>query len=173
MHGADCAFVFVACAFLPFPFFLLSLLSPFLSAPPPFFFSLSSSFAGSCIFSFFKVVEEEKNALEAGKKEAEAYLREENELTILKSKLFQCYMHQATSNLEELESVAAERREKVKAAKDEMSSVLVESKGVQKQYDRERREHDRLSAAAEKAKADFIAYERKDIKHKEVRCCCV
>ncbi|EGD82304.1 Smc4l1 protein [Salpingoeca rosetta] len=113
------------------------------------------------------VVEEEKNALEAGKKEAEAYLMQENELTMLRSKLFQCHLHQATENLEQLQEQADAKRRAVKDAKQEMKTVLHESKGIQKQYEKDKREYDSLKKAAEKAKADFIAYERKDIKHKE------
>lgn len=94
---------------------------------------------------------------------------QENELTIMKAKLYQYHLHRASSNLEELQQRLQEKQEVVNSAKERIKSIVIGSKGIHEQFEKEKQDYNKLKKAAEQAKSEFIAYERKDIKHKEVR----
>jgi structural maintenance of chromosome 4 len=67
-----------------------------------------------------KHVEKEKDALEAGKQEAEAYLIAENEITLKQNELYQAYGHQCAQNMSE----ASEKHEAELAKKSAAQETL-------------------------------------------------
>ena len=68
-------------------------------------------------------MEKEKDALEGGKKEAEEYLSQENQLTIKRSMWFQCYRHESAVNV----SAASERMGEAQGKLKELQHSLIEA----------------------------------------------
>ena len=69
-----------------------------------------------------KIVEKEKDALEGGKTEAEAYLLQENDAILKRNTLYQVYKHVSDSNVAE----ASEKMATAKAQVDELQKGLAE-----------------------------------------------
>eukprot|EP00052_Salpingoeca_macrocollata_P017972 m.147220 g.147220 ORF g.147220 m.147220 type:complete len:1291 (-) comp20562_c0_seq1:30-3902(-) len=114
-----------------------------------------------------KAVEKEKDALEGGKLEAEEFLLQENELTARRSQLFQCYQLEAAR-------AAATGQDKLQACRDKlegMRKALQDSvgdvKAMEQEYKKEMAEFTKLQEAVESAKANFTAFERRDVQHRE------
>ena len=114
-----------------------------------------------------KIIEKEKDALEAGKTEAEGFLRLENELTIKQSVIFQCNRADAAAKKAEAETKLSEFTATYEAAKADLKSSTAELKTIEKAYKKKASKVAKIQAAVDTAKAEFSAFERKDVKLRE------
>lgn len=114
-----------------------------------------------------KIVEKEKDGLEAGKTEAEAYLGQENELTVKRNELWQSYHSSCVTNVAE----AKEKKEVAQATYDEKTAELKEfeasAQELEKKHAAELKDYKKLKETADNVKAEFAAYERKDVQLRE------
>jgi len=111
-----------------------------------------------------KIVEKEKDSLEAGKKEAEDYLAADNAITLKKNELYQAYAHSCeATRLEATEKYDLELT-KAQEAKSTLEVKEAESKEKEKEHAKDRKDFQSLKAAAASAKEKFLVYERRDVK---------
>jgi structural maintenance of chromosome 4 len=116
-----------------------------------------------------KIVQKEKDSLEPKKREAETYLRDQNELTQRQSALWQVYMMEcrdemtiASTSMEKLKNTIAEEREKNAGSKAEVDSLEKEFKKISAEYDAIVKETDKVVK-------DLAKYEKEDVQMQEKR----
>ena len=114
-----------------------------------------------------KIVEKEKDGLEAGKTEAEAYLGQENELTVKRNELWQCYKSTCDANVVEAKVKKEEAQETYDTETKALKELEVTSKELEKKHAAELKDYKKLKGAADEVKAEFAAYERKDVQLRE------
>ncbi|KAI5474845.1 hypothetical protein MNV49_002349 [Pseudohyphozyma bogoriensis] len=114
-----------------------------------------------------KLVEREKSALEGRKKEADAFLRDQNELVHNQSALWQVSAHQARANTEVY-------KEAVDEAKAELDAEVESQAGTRKEVEDRQKEYDTLMAetkVVEKETNEIVkqlsALERTDVQLQE------
>lgn len=114
-----------------------------------------------------KMVEKEKEALEGSKTEAEVFLSKELELRCAQAQLFQVQKFDSEQGLSEL----AAQRDALSKQESELRKAMeernVELTGMEKRFRSARAEYDSVTAEMERTKADFAAFERKDVKYRE------
>eukprot|EP00041_Stephanoeca_diplocostata_P037900 m.1458495 g.1458495 ORF g.1458495 m.1458495 type:complete len:1290 (+) comp25122_c0_seq1:152-4021(+) len=111
-----------------------------------------------------KIVEKEKDTLEAGKEEAESFLIQENEIIVQKNELYQCYKYQCERNSTEAGERLSAAQARADAAKKTLQEKEAEMENVEKAHAEDLAEYKNLKEAADTAKAQFTVYERRDVK---------
>eukprot|EP00037_Helgoeca_nana_P029446 m.351458 g.351458 ORF g.351458 m.351458 type:complete len:1338 (-) comp27977_c1_seq4:1879-5892(-) len=114
-----------------------------------------------------KAVEKEKDELETGKDEAEAYLSAENAITVKQSELYQKYAYICEQNHTE----AGEKYQTELATKEEAQATLKVKESEMAIHETEHsttsKDYQSIKAAAAEAKNKFTAIERLDVKHRQ------
>jgi structural maintenance of chromosome 4 len=114
-----------------------------------------------------KIVEKEKDALEGGKTEAEGYLVQENEVTLKRNQLWQCYGNECAENLEEAQGKLQEAQASFDEANTELKAREKDIAAAEKAHAKDREEFQELKKAREDAKKKFTVFERKDVQLRE------
>ncbi len=116
-----------------------------------------------------KIVQKEKDALEAKKREAEQFLRDQNELTQRRSALWQLYSLEcndsikvATDAIEKLNAVLAEEVEKHSGSKAEIEELEAGYKALARDFDN-------IARSSEKVVKELARYEKEDVQLQEKR----
>ncbi|KJE90125.1 hypothetical protein CAOG_01474 [Capsaspora owczarzaki ATCC 30864] len=114
-----------------------------------------------------KIVQKDREGLEGAKNDAVAFLQLENELARKKAAMAQIHLAELTATSESLSG----NREKLEAKLAEQKSGMAENaqalKALETEIAKEGKEHSAILDACNKAKADFVAFERKDISCRE------
>ncbi|CCF51841.1 hypothetical protein NDA10_005675 [Ustilago hordei] len=116
-----------------------------------------------------KIVQKEKDALEAKKRQAEEYLRYQNELTQRQSMWWQIQALEcrdnikvATDAIEKLNAIFAQEVEKLSGSKAEIEELEAEYKALAKDFDT-------LARSTEKVVKELAKYEKEDVQLQEKR----
>ncbi len=116
-----------------------------------------------------KIVQKEKDALEAKKREAERFLRAQNELTRRQSALWQLYSLEARDNIK----VASDAIEKFKARLaqevEKYSGSKAEIEELESAYKALVKEFESISRGSEKIVKELAKYEKEDVQLQEKR----
>ena len=114
-----------------------------------------------------KIVEKEKDALEGGKTEAEGFLVQENEVTLKRNQLWQCYGNECAENLDEARGKLQEAQVSFDEASSELKAREKEIAAAEQAHAKDREEFQELKKAREDAKKKFTVFERKDVQLRE------
>ncbi|EPQ25894.1 uncharacterized protein PFL1_06567 [Pseudozyma flocculosa PF-1] len=116
-----------------------------------------------------KIVQKEKDALESKKRQAEEYLRDQNELTQRQSALWQVYilecrdqMSVASQAIESLRARIAEETEKHAGSKAEIEAL-------EKEYEAVVQDYEAIAKSADKVIKELAKYEKEDVQLQEKR----
>lgn len=116
-----------------------------------------------------KIVQKEKDALEAKKREAEQFLRAQNELTRRQSALWQLYSLEAKDNIkvatdaiEKHTTRLAEETEKHSGSRAEIEELEAEYKALAKEFDS-------IARSTEKVAKELARFEKEDVQLQEKR----
>ena len=119
--------------------------------------------------SRLKIVQKERDSLEPKKREAETYLRDQNELTQRQSALWQVYMMEcrdemtiASTSMDKLKKRIDEEREKNAGSKAEIETLETNFKTVNAEYDVMVGETDRIVK-------ELAKFEKEDVQLQEKR----
>lgn len=122
-----------------------------------------------------KIVQKEKDSLEGKKQEAEGFLRDQNELTMRQSTLYQIYMMEcndemkiATISVEKLRKRIGEETEKNAGSKAEMDQLDVEFKAINAEYEKIAKETDKVVKELAKLEKDDVQL-KEQRKHLETK----
>ncbi|MCO5585122.1 hypothetical protein L7F22_039054 [Adiantum nelumboides] len=122
-----------------------------------------------------KIVQKEKDSLEGKKQEAEGFLRDQNELTMRQSTLYQIYMMEcndemkiATISVEKLRKRIEEETEKNAGSKTEMDQLDVEFKAINAEYEKIAKETDKVVKELAKLEKDDVQL-KEQRKHLETK----
>ncbi|TFK56417.1 hypothetical protein OE88DRAFT_1741296 [Heliocybe sulcata] len=116
-----------------------------------------------------RIVEKEKSALEEKKKEAEDFLRLQNEHVRALSRLWQFYLWQGLSNEERFTDQLAEVEEKLAHLREQNQDDVTHLDLLRKHYDEREAAYAEVRAAAEEAHKDLAAHERQAVGLEEKR----
>jgi structural maintenance of chromosome 4 len=114
-----------------------------------------------------KIVEKEKNNLEGPKVEAEEYLKKELLIASKQNVLYQMYIAEAQSNVDNVKEKHGVLKEKQDYEQGKLKENEKQLSVMEKTYNKLTAEYEVVEAELETCKRDFIAFERKDINHKE------
>nr|WJN25104.1 condensin complex subunit [Tranzscheliella williamsii] len=116
-----------------------------------------------------KIVQKEKDALESKKRQAEEFLRDQNELTQRQSALWQVYileckdqMKVAANAIEKLQARMADEAEKHSGSKAEIEALEEEYKTIIKDFET-------IAKGTEKVVKELAKYEKEDVQLQEKR----
>eukprot|EP00038_Savillea_parva_P009804 m.185960 g.185960 ORF g.185960 m.185960 type:complete len:1307 (+) comp16612_c0_seq1:91-4011(+) len=109
-----------------------------------------------------KIVEKEKDELEGGKEEAEAYLKADNDIILKKNELFQAYAMACKLNDKEASEKYEVELAKLNEAQQTLKAKEAEMATHEKNHSSHVNDLKALAAAAQEAKNKFSAYERRD-----------
>ncbi|ELU02991.1 hypothetical protein CAPTEDRAFT_224718 [Capitella teleta] len=114
-----------------------------------------------------KAVAKEKDDLEGVKNEALGFLEEENQITLLKNKLYQKFLLECSKGEEKTLGQKAEAQEKVDAMKAKMAEMLAEKDEKLKLKKSAVKKFNTLSKECEEKKEAFIEFEKQDVRCRE------
>ena len=114
-----------------------------------------------------KIVEKDKESLEEAKSIAESFIQKENEKAAIECKLFQYFQNSCHKNVESASQKRDEVEMQLKEEKLKLEEFKEALKALEKQFESETKVYDEIVKVAERSKADFAAFERKDIKFRE------
>jgi structural maintenance of chromosome 4 len=114
-----------------------------------------------------KLVEKEKDSLEGAKSEAEEFLTKENELNVITASMHQVFQFESERNAEAATKQKAELEEQLTYERTKLSETTAKLTVQETQYSEEKRQFDEIVDELARTKADFSAFERKDIKYRE------
>ncbi|XP_078734648.1 structural maintenance of chromosomes protein 4 isoform X1 [Lampetra fluviatilis] len=114
-----------------------------------------------------KVVEKEKDGLEAEKNNAVAFLMAENEITKLRNSLLQHKMQTARKALATEERKKADIDEASKDLREKMAELVQAKKGKAKELQTIDKKLDKIKAYIEEHKKTFVQYDLQDVKMRE------
>ncbi|PWZ00072.1 hypothetical protein BCV70DRAFT_200239 [Testicularia cyperi] len=116
-----------------------------------------------------KIVQKEKDALEAKKRQAEEFLRDQNELSQRQSALWQVYILEckdqikvAANAIQSLQARMAAETEKHSGSKAEIEALEEEYKAIMKDFDA-------IAKSTEKVVKELAKYEKEDVQLQEKR----
>ncbi|KZT27497.1 RecF/RecN/SMC protein [Neolentinus lepideus HHB14362 ss-1] len=116
-----------------------------------------------------RIVEKEKSALEEKKKEAEDYLRLQNEHVRALSRLWQYYLWQCLSNEERYTDALAKVEQELAHLREQNQDDVTHLDLLQKHYDERQAAYAEVQAAAEEAQKDLAAHEKQAVGLEEKR----
>ncbi|XP_038051306.1 structural maintenance of chromosomes protein 4-like [Patiria miniata] len=114
-----------------------------------------------------KAVESEMEQLEKPMKEAQEFLKTENEITKKKHKLFSKYVQDCNVNEKKSEEKRNKVAEAFKEMKEELDKFAEDNKTKTKENKKIFKTYEKLSEIAEQKKADFAEFEQQDVKCRE------
>ncbi|KAM0788102.1 hypothetical protein ACM66B_001270 [Microbotryomycetes sp. NB124-2] len=114
-----------------------------------------------------KLVEREKSALEGRRREADGYLRDQNELTHNQSALFQINIHQASQNAQQHQQDFNEAEAELKAEIDAQADTVKDTELLQCDYDELVRDTKEVEKATNEIVKQLSVLERADVQLQE------
>ncbi|CAL1547369.1 unnamed protein product, partial [Lymnaea stagnalis] len=114
-----------------------------------------------------KAVEKEMENLEGPKNEAVEFLLVENEFVRLKNKMYQKYIMECTENETKAQAECDKVNETMKNYKEKLGSVIENKNLKTKEYNKVRKEYEKLLKASEESKEKFAETESQDAKCRE------
>ncbi|KAI0368918.1 RecF/RecN/SMC protein [Pilatotrama ljubarskyi] len=116
-----------------------------------------------------RIVEKDRKALEAKKREAEDYLRLCNDLTRARSRLWQWYIWKCLTNEAQLEEKIAKIEHDLKEERDRNQDDITHLEMLQKHYEEKCEAYEEVKKAAAEAVKDLAAREKTQISLEEKR----
>ncbi|KAI1790910.1 RecF/RecN/SMC protein [Ganoderma leucocontextum] len=116
-----------------------------------------------------KIVEKDRNALEAQKKEAEDYLRMVNDLTRARSRLWQWYIWHCLINEAKLSQKIAEKEKELQEEQDQNKGDIKYLEELEEHFEEKRTAYEDVKKAADAAVKDLAAREKTQISLQEKR----
>ncbi|PCH34299.1 RecF/RecN/SMC protein [Wolfiporia cocos MD-104 SS10] len=110
-----------------------------------------------------RIVEKDRNALEAKKREAEDYLRLQNEHVRALSRLWQYYLWQCLTNEEAYEKKIARLEKELAEETERNKDDIMHVEALQKHYDERATAYEEVKTAAAEAVKDLSAQEKKQV----------
>ncbi|KFM26520.1 Structural maintenance of chromosomes protein 4 [Auxenochlorella protothecoides] len=114
-----------------------------------------------------KIAEREREALEADKLAAEAWLDKEREACAAQRLLSHVLAHQAQMNVDKIQGNQASLEGKLAYEREKLGQYSAVLEEHEARYDAACKEHAGMAAALERANEEFKEYERKDIAYRE------
>jgi structural maintenance of chromosome 4 len=114
-------------------------------------------------------VEKEKNSLEDKKDIALAYIRDENELAIKQSQLYQIYIEGCTDNITVTEEAIGQMQEQLNAELEKHKGNEDGIKELEKQYKKGQKEYDALDKQTQAMLKQLASYDQNQVKFEEKR----
>jgi len=114
-----------------------------------------------------KVVEKEREGLEGGKAEAEAYVAQERELLRWRAALFQLYLGESSANVAKLEAAKAEMEAKLAHERTKHATHQQTLGSSESAHAEAAAAHEALRREVESVSGVFKEFERKDVKARE------
>ncbi|KAJ9479627.1 Structural maintenance of chromosomes protein 4 [Pseudozyma hubeiensis] len=116
-----------------------------------------------------KIVQKEKDALEAKKREAEQYLRDQNELARRHSALWQVYRLESRDNIK-VATIAIEKyTSQLKQETEKHSGSRAEIQELESSYKALVKEFESIARSTEKVAKELAKYEKEDVQLQEKR----
>ncbi|KAI0756431.1 RecF/RecN/SMC protein [Daedaleopsis nitida] len=116
-----------------------------------------------------RIVDQDRKALEAKKKEAEDYLRMVNDLVRARSRLWQWYIWKCLTNEADLEEKIDEAEQELKEEQEQNQDDITHLEMMEKHYDKRSAVYEEIKSAAELALKDLAACEKTQISLNEKR----
>ncbi|RQM28941.1 hypothetical protein B5M09_005239 [Aphanomyces astaci] len=114
-----------------------------------------------------KVVEKEKGNLEDAKAEAQEYLEKERDVYVKTNVMFQCFVHESTSNRAECQTKRDGMQAKVDAEMARMAEHRKALEVMQGEYDDVHAAYATVKADMETVEAEFAEFEKRDVQVRE------
>jgi structural maintenance of chromosome 4 len=114
-----------------------------------------------------KAIEQEMSSLEGAKVEAEALLQKGRDIRRQQNILYQLYASKYREQIEDVQESQQTAEEALNKIRAELADSTSRVKQVEGSVSVQRREYDNVYASLQQTKAEFSAYERKDIKLRE------
>ncbi|KAJ3336067.1 hypothetical protein HDU93_003717 [Gonapodya sp. JEL0774] len=116
-----------------------------------------------------RVAEKERDALEPGKREAEEFVKQENELARLRNKVYQAGGMQAKAAMEELEAETSKLKKKLDEEREKYAGLQDEIDQAESEHRQLAEEHEKLGKVANEDLKQFATLEKEDIKLRETQ----
>lgn len=113
------------------------------------------------------VVEKEKNNLQARKETVLLYIKDENELTMKQSKLYQIYILECDTNVEETKGHIEKLQTMLHMDESLYKANTNMIKELEKQYEKTLKEHEVLEKSLSNIQKEFTKYDQENIKFQE------
>ncbi|KAH9837376.1 RecF/RecN/SMC [Rhodofomes roseus] len=110
-----------------------------------------------------RIVEKDRNALEAKKKEAEDYLRLRNEHVRALSRLWQWYLLQCLNNEEMFDKAIARYEKELAAERERNNDDVLHLEALEKHYNERVEAYEEVKAAAAEASKDLASHEKRQV----------
>jgi structural maintenance of chromosome 4 len=114
-----------------------------------------------------KIAEKDCENLAPAKREAEEFLRKERELILKQSHQCQLSQHRSQGSMETNQALKAELQQQLDAERANIARKVEDAKQFETKYKAEKVEYDVIEETLKNCKAEFAAFERKDVKHQE------
>ncbi|XP_072035252.1 LOW QUALITY PROTEIN: structural maintenance of chromosomes protein 4-like [Amphiura filiformis] len=114
-----------------------------------------------------KATEAEMEQLEKPMKEAQEFLKMENEIAKKKHLLYNKYITECTDLEKKAEEKRAGVEESLNKMKEELAALVQENKEKGKEHKKIFKQYEKLTEIAEEKKADFAKFEQEDVKCRE------
>jgi structural maintenance of chromosome 4 len=114
-------------------------------------------------------VEKEKNGLEDKKNKALAYVRDENELTMKQSALYQVYINECGDNIMVGEEAIAEKQAQLDAELEKHKGNEDGIKQLEKQYKKGQKEYEALDKDTQAILKEMAKFDQENVKFEEKR----
>jgi structural maintenance of chromosome 4 len=114
-----------------------------------------------------RFVEKEKDSLERAKNEAESYIATDVQLRQQRGRLHQIYRRDAQRQADKAEAGRAAIVEELEAERAKLSGHDAEIRAAEDAVAEARAAHDTVQGELDEAKAEFSAYEARDVRHRE------
>lgn len=114
-------------------------------------------------------VEKEKNSLEDKKNKALAFIRDENELAVKQSALYQVYIDECGDNLKVTEEAIGQMQEQLNAELERHQGNQDGIKSLEKEYKREAKEYEALQKATQAVIKEMAKHDKEQVKYEEKR----
>ncbi|KXS17125.1 hypothetical protein M427DRAFT_263923 [Gonapodya prolifera JEL478] len=116
-----------------------------------------------------RVAEKERDALEPGKREAEEFVKQENELARLKNKYYQVGAMKAQKTIQEHEEEVSQITKKLEDERSKYSGLQQEIDEAEVEHKKLAEEHKKLGETCNEELKAMAALEKEDIKLQENR----
>jgi structural maintenance of chromosome 4 len=114
-------------------------------------------------------VEKEKNSLEDKKNKALAYIKDENELTVKQSALYQVYIGECGDNIAVTEEAIGQMQGQLDAEMDKHKGNEDEMKQIDKQYKKGQKEYESLEKDTQAIVKEMAKFDQEHVKFEEKR----
>lgn len=112
-------------------------------------------------------VEKEKNSLEDKKDKALAYIRDENELALKQSALYQVYIDECGDNLKVTDEAIGQMQQQLNAELEKHQGNENGIKGIEKAYKHGAKEYETMQKATQVVIKEMAKYDKEHVKYEE------